>query len=959
MGGISSSVGLISGIDTGRLIEQLLAIEARPRTLFQRRAIQLQSQQSAYLDLNSRLGALRTASAAFRVNKVFGSMKATSSDPLVLSATASNAAVPGSYNFIVDQLVTNQQLLSGGFSDLTASPVGASSFVIEDARGRLDRDTLLSDLNTGEGIARGKIVITQGAASETIDLSKAVTVSDVLSALNSAATVSIQASVKDGAFVVESTNATSFSITNATGYTTASSLGLTGVNGTTSTQGSGVYALGNAMSLSALNDGNGVFINSLSVGTARFDFSIAINNEAAVKVNLGTVYEDQGEAGVVAVEGPAKDMGEVIDRINAALSAAGYTQATASIAPDGSRLRIVDTLGRSIAVAENGTGTTAKDLGFSTTGSATGTMTGSRILAGLNTTLARNLLGGSGTLGDGTMHVTARDGTTFNFSLNLDASIDQIIAQFNAETSGKVTLSIGTSGTGLVAKDTTGSTSSNLIIYGNDSIEGASTAVALGIDTGMTGVNAASKKGTNLQHRYVAASTMLSSLNGGRGVGTGKFRLTDSLGNTATVDIDTDSRTVGDVIDEINSRNLRLKARVNANGDGIEIFEQIPPGGTAGSVRMKIEDSTGSVASSLRIVGEAKGTGTANMIDGSYEKSIEFAATETLQQVVSKINEAGAGLSAAVVNTGVGSKPFKLSLTSLASGTSGRFTIDTGSLNLDFTTLDAGRDSRVFFGSADPASAVLLTSSSNSLDGVLQGVNIDLTGTSVKPVSLTITRDTATIETKIKDFVSAFNDVASRVTFHTRYDKETQVRGALLGDGSAIALRDALFSTLRKEVVNGSGSVKSLTDVGLTVGDGGKLEFSSDTFRAALESDPKGVEEVFQLYNLKPKTNLDLGNGVSVNNPDAPDEFNAIGVMGQIEQLAKQYVDSSKGILTLRGNALGEQVRLQQDRIAAFDRRLESRRAFLIRQFTGMETALAQLQSQSSALASLGSLGRL
>lgn len=954
MGGISSGIGLISGINTAQLIEQLLAIEARPRTLVQRRAIQLQSQQSAYLDLNSRLSALRSAASSFRVNNIFGSMRATSSNSDVLSASASVAAVPGTYNFIVDQLVTNQQMLSGGFADLNTSPVGATSFTVEDARGRLDRDTLLSDLNAGEGFARGKIVITQGSASETIDLSKAVTVGDVLTAINGATSVSVEASVRDGAFVLEAGAA--ISVSNAAGSTAATSLGLTGVNGTTTTQGQTVHHLGDAFALANLNDGNGVFVNTTSVGIDRHDFTIAINGEAAVKVNLGSVYEDQGAAGIVAVEGPATDIGGVLERINDALAAAGYTQVTASVAAGGDSLQIVDSLGRSIEVRENGTGSTAHDLGFATTGSATGTMAGARVLAGLNSTLARNLLGGTGSLGDGTMTVTARDGSVFSFSLDTDASVDQIIREFNTATGGKVVLGLNSAGTGLTATDTTGATASNLIIRGNTSGEGFSTAEALRIQTGAAGVAATKVKGDSLQHRYISASTKLASLNGGKGVGKGEFELTDSVGNTASVDIGDDSVTITDVINEINSKGLRLKARINDNGDGIEIYEDIPGGGTAGSVRMKIEDTTGSVAAGLRIAGEAEGTGLENVIDGSYEAAIEFEATDTLQSVVDKINDAGAGIAATVVNTGVGSEPFRLNLTSQASGTSGRFTIDTGDLELEFSSLDEGRDARVFFGSSDPAQAVLLTSSTNSLDGVLQGVNIDLVGVDDEPVTLTVTRDTGAIETKIKEFIASFNDLAARIDFHTRYDDETKVRGALLGDGSALTLRDSIFRVLQEDVVNGSGSVRSLADVGISIGDGGKLEFDSDTFRAALDADPAGVQEVFQLYDLKPKGDLNLGNGVTVNNPDAPDEFNAIGVLGQIEQLAKQYIDSVSGVLTLRGKALGDQVELQNKRIEAFDLRLENRRAFLLRQFTAMERALAQMQTQQAALASLSRL---
>ena len=126
MGGISSG-GLISGIDTQALINSLIQVAARPRTLAQNRLLQLQSQQAAYLDLNTQLGSLRSAASAFRSQNVFRSKLATSSNDDVLSATASIGAQPGSYSFIVDRLVSSQQMLSRGFQDRDTSAIGAES----------------------------------------------------------------------------------------------------------------------------------------------------------------------------------------------------------------------------------------------------------------------------------------------------------------------------------------------------------------------------------------------------------------------------------------------------------------------------------------------------------------------------------------------------------------------------------------------------------------------------------------------------------------------------------------------------------------------------------------------------------------------------------------------------------------------------------------------------------------
>ena len=65
MGGITTGVGLFSGIDTRSLIDQLIAVEARPRQLVEARIIQLQQQQAGYLSINSALNGLESAADAF------------------------------------------------------------------------------------------------------------------------------------------------------------------------------------------------------------------------------------------------------------------------------------------------------------------------------------------------------------------------------------------------------------------------------------------------------------------------------------------------------------------------------------------------------------------------------------------------------------------------------------------------------------------------------------------------------------------------------------------------------------------------------------------------------------------------------------------------------------------------------------------------------------------------------
>ena len=83
----------------------------------------------------------------------------------------------------------------------------------------------------------------------------------------------------------------------------------------------------------------------------------------------------------------------------------------------------------------------------------------------------------------------------------------------------------------------------------------------------------------------------------------------------------------------------------------------------------------------------------------------------------------------------------------------------------------------------------------------------------------------------------------------------------------------------------------------------------------------------------------------------------SLGVIGKVEELARDYLNSVDGILTQREQALTSQVEAQEARIDDFTDRLEVRRGILEAQFAAMESALAELQNQQSALSSLAQLG--
>lgn len=943
MGGITSGIGLASGLDSASIIQQLLSLEARPKLLAQQRLGNIRVQQTAYLDINSRLQNLRGIVSSLRTQPIFDAKKATSSDAEILTATASAGAAAGSYTFLVDRLVSTEQWLTRGFSSADDAPVGADAFTFEGAEARLDRDSALADLNGGNGITRGKIRISDGTKSAEIDLSRAATVNEVLDAIN-AADIDVTARVRGGSFVIESGtgNGADITIQNVGSAEVVESLGLAAGASVSGNErvGSSVYGLTEATPLSILNDGNGVFANEIVGSTA--DFRIAVDGDQR-NVRLGPLY-DAGEL----TEGRAVTVGQALERINDALDGTGVV-ARINAAADG--FELFDSTGTKNIQLTDGTGligSALTDLGFQA-GTTVGSVDGGKVLAGLNSTLLSTLRGDAESLGDGILQVRSRDGSVFNITIadlgtDVNGLIDQIQDQLDPS---KVRVGLDEMGTSLRFTDVSGG-GGNLSIVGSGGA--ADTAAALGISTGASGVASSSFQGGRIQRQYISLNTQVSELNNGRGIGTGTFRIFDATGASTEVQIASDVKTVADLIRAINSAvpGDDVVARINDNGDGIVIEDT-----SGGPNKIKIEDVSGTVAESLRIEGEAASS-TENFVIGSYEIRIEFEPDDSLRDVMNKINNAGVGISASILNEGVGANPFRLSFTARDAGVAGRTLIDTGGFNLGLTRLEEGQDAKAFFGSTDPAKAVLFTSSTNTISDVFEGLTLNLQSASDKAVTINVAGDRTELEGKIDEFVKAFNETLDRIDFQTRYDRETEARGPLLGDGTLIGLKSAMVNTILGRPENVSGRFSNLSQVGLTIGSGGRLELDKEKLQKALDEDPQAVEDLLVAREIDQSAgSRSLGEGITVTDPTARETFSSLGVFAKIEELSRTYIDSVDGVLTARNRALDNQVRLQEDRIAFFDRQLLDKRARLEREFAALEGIISNFQAQQAALSQL------
>jgi len=1028
MGSISSGVGLISGLDIQGLVTQLMAIESRPVELLRGQIAQLDAERSAFMAISAKLMALKLAVTPFKSGFTFRPNTATSSNEDVLAASASSAAAEGSYSFRVHQLVQTHQLVSSGFNDPALSGLGSGTISIEIGNGRLDRDTELSILNDHQGVRRGIIRITdRSGASGEIDLTSAVTVSDVLEKINAAGSIDVTASTSGGRIVLTDNTGQSLSnliVEDVAGGFTAADLGIAGAVSADRMTGQDVIAVTDETPLSMLNDGNGVRTSStgadlqIRLGPAdtdwidvdfaenlTWDTSLSLLNKGQ-GVRLGSIkitdrtgaesiidltgaqtvddvqqaittasgasvaivgshlmitdttdgtgalkienYGGSLTATDLGIEGESEEgkssivgedifffLGTVGDVIARILDAVG-PELTVQVGSDGKRLELTSSTGFLEVTSANGSHT-AEDLGI-VGASASGQITGRRLMAGLNTVLLDTLNGGSG-VGLGQIEIQDRTGATASVDLTSAETLDDVLDAINNATVN-VRAELNGPGTGIIVRDLTGATASNFRISDVNSTTAADLNIA--VDGTVDFVDAG-----NNQLQYISEATLLSELNHGRGISAGQILITDSTGHTETIGLvgsDIGEMTVGDVIDTINERqNLHVVASINSTGDGILLTDT---GGGAGT--LQVQDGTSSTtASDLRLAGSAPAPGS-SYIDGSYEYRLNITGSDSLQTVVDRLKEMDAPVEAAIINDGSQVNGYRLSLTSGVSGKVGRIVYNPGGTDLDLFDLARPQDAVISFGGGGAANTIVVSSNSNTFENTVPGLTLAAQAVSGTPVTVTVSRDIDAVVDKVDDFVEKFNEVLDSITEYTSYNPETEEAGVLLGSLKVDSVRNRLYDAVRSSL-SGVGDIQRLGELGISIGSGAKLNFDGETFREKYNTDPEAIEEFFSTFDEN------AYNQAKARGPSEVEKFYAETDMGfayVMERVLDRLTSSEDGLITRTTDNYQDRKDVLNDRIADLEELLSTKEERLYREFYNMELALSRLQSIQSALLS-------
>jgi len=303
----------------------------------------------------------------------------------------------------------------------------------------------------------------------------------------------------------------------------------------------------------------------------------------------------------------------------------------------------------------------------------------------------------------------------------------------------------------------------------------------------------------------------------------------------------------------------------------------------------------------------------------------------TLAGVRDAVNAAGIGVSAAIVKDADGYRlVFSANQTGAASSVEIAVTDagdgnDTDSAGLSRLAFNPGAANLLQTAAARDAQFTLnglpLTSDSNTLSNVLDGLSITLRGTSANPVSLSVAENRGAITAAISQFVTAFNAFIGTAANLTRFTPETGVAAPLQGDFSARNIINQVRSVVTG--VNGSpdGALRSLAEIGITTTANGTLKLDEGRLQSVLEADTGQLAALF----TQPE----------------------VGLGARLDTLLRGYLNGD-GLLENRVSGLQGRIdRLGNDR-EALNRRLEALESRYRSQFNALDGLLARINSTGS-----------
>lgn len=171
--------GLISGLDTRSLIDQLMSIERQPINNLLLKKSKLNTQVETYQQLNTKLAAVQSkAEELTRFANVVG-RQATSSNTSKVEVTVRTGAAVGSFGVNVSQLASSSTLVTSSAGG-GGNGIGGIGKEIGVADLALTIDQINADNRLNTDVSVGTITVASGAGTTSINVTGTKTLGDLL-----------------------------------------------------------------------------------------------------------------------------------------------------------------------------------------------------------------------------------------------------------------------------------------------------------------------------------------------------------------------------------------------------------------------------------------------------------------------------------------------------------------------------------------------------------------------------------------------------------------------------------------------------------------------------------------------------------------------------------------------------------------------------------------------------------
>ena len=307
---------------------------------------------------------------------------------------------------------------------------------------------------------------------------------------------------------------------------------------------------------------------------------------------------------------------------------------------------------------------------------------------------------------------------------------------------------------------------------------------------------------------------------------------------------------------------------------------------------------------------------------------------DTPAGVVAAINSSNRGYKAQLVNDG-SANPFKVMITGANGATEG-FSISSDDAGAAF-----GAGFTVPAGSAAADASVTVdgltyTRKTNAITDIVPGLTLNLKAVSTTPASITMSRDTADLKTKLMALVTAYNDFDNIIKETTNPKSTLETYGTtLVGDSTVRMVRSQMRSLIFSNSSTPGTTYKSMSQLGFSLDQTGVLSLDEAKLDAALLN---GVDDIAKMFTggynkLSPYTNLPAG------------------IAGDAVRKLTNLLAPTGVLLTKSENANTENTKCKE-RLTKLQLRMDALLARYQKQFAAMDSMVGSVNSQKTSLKS-------